>query len=348
MFAVLSACASAADYYGGADYTNGEDSAVAVNKSETAEGYAGAPESVTNQTPAEAKKPPVGGGVITPDEAQDETECASGGGLVLTNSYDRLGNDCQRQIYRRIAEKSHSVSDLLSSYGDCYVMEPVDCGFDGVEKSDIKIAFNAFKTDNPGCFWISVDCIISESSFFGAKLNMLSLYSPEELSEMEKKFALKTAEITSQIPAAATAYEKEVFLHDRLIDICDYDDNALRKTGDSLKYSDSYNAYGAIVNGAAVCQGYAEAYSCLLALAGVNNTVITGEDHVWNAVQLDSEWYNADVTWDDTTGSSRYLNMPDAKFSAEHTPSPLFSDLTEQEILGSDTVPARWFNFMKV
>ena len=62
-----------------------------------------------------------------------------------------------------------------------------------------------------------------------------------------------------------------------------------------------YNAYGALVNGSAVCQGYALAYMDLLREMGVDSYFVSSNNinHGWNIVNTENGWYYSDVTWDD-------------------------------------------------
>ncbi len=64
-----------------------------------------------------------------------------------------------------------------------------------------------------------------------------------------------------------------------------------------------YSAYGAIINGKAVCQGYASLFYRMCREAGIPVRIITGLGnggaHAWNIVKLGDYWYNVDVTWDD-------------------------------------------------
>ena len=86
--------------------------------------------------------------------------------------------------------------------------------------------------------------------------------------------------------------EKALLLHDRLAMICQYD----------YSYSElGYTTYGAMVNGAAVCQGYTEAYKYLLDEAGIESKYCDSDAlyHIWNIVYIDDIPYHVDVTWDD-------------------------------------------------
>jgi len=64
-----------------------------------------------------------------------------------------------------------------------------------------------------------------------------------------------------------------------------------------------YTAYGALVEGKAVCEGYAIAFQRLMEAMGIPcyiaSGVVQGEDHAWNLVQLNGQWYHLDATWDD-------------------------------------------------
>lgn len=77
---------------------------------------------------------------------------------------------------------------------------------------------------------------------------------------------------------------------------------------------DSYTAYGALINGIAVCDGYTKAAQLLLNKLDIENHYVVGygngELHSWNLVKLDGQYYFMDVTWDDPVpdkpGNVRY------------------------------------------
>ena len=87
--------------------------------------------------------------------------------------------------------------------------------------------------------------------------------------------------------------QKARALHDYLCQHVQYDSSTSYK----------YTAYGAIVNGLAVCQGYTLAYAALLDKAGISNGLCKSDamNHIWNYVKIGSYWYHVDVTWDDPT-----------------------------------------------
>ncbi len=63
----------------------------------------------------------------------------------------------------------------------------------------------------------------------------------------------------------------------------------------------SFSAYGILVNKLGVCQGYTLAYNLLLSRCGINVGLVSAptEQHIWNLVEIDGNYYHVDVTWDD-------------------------------------------------
>lgn len=68
-----------------------------------------------------------------------------------------------------------------------------------------------------------------------------------------------------------------------------------------------HTTYGALVNKEAVCEGYAKAYKTLLNAMDIPCEVVINEDHAWNEVYLDGNWYVVDVTNDDALDSLEYF-----------------------------------------
>jgi hypothetical protein len=101
-------------------------------------------------------------------------------------------------------------------------------------------------------------------------------------------------------------------IHDKLCKLITYNDAA--NASDAYFYDPSHTAYGALVGGKAVCDGYALAYSYLLKKCGIHSTVALGYvgsnaqtgGHAWNLVKLSGSWYESDATWDDDDTKNSY------------------------------------------
>ncbi len=124
------------------------------------------------------------------------------------------------------------------------------------------------------------------------------------LTSKEVQTYEKALEIVGQAKQeTASELELEVWLNDWICEnveyVMTYDENL-----DDRRFPNDWTAYGAIIEGEANCQGYADTFYLLASLAGFNVRYQFGEGndggHVWNAIELDGKWYYNDTTWNDT------------------------------------------------
>lgn len=71
----------------------------------------------------------------------------------------------------------------------------------------------------------------------------------------------------------------------------------------------SHTAYGALINGQSVCEGYAKAYKLMLNAMDIPCDMVVNTTHGWNEVFYENEWYMVDVTNDDTRSSYCYFML---------------------------------------
>ncbi|MBQ7624271.1 MAG: hypothetical protein IJS65_03225 [Clostridia bacterium] len=119
--------------------------------------------------------------------------------------------------------------------------------------------------------------------------------------EADKKDVLHAAALLDRVikrvarkmPGDLSTYDKYYYLAAVLCERCEYD----------KRPKNAFNAFGALIGGKAVCEGYTAAYWLLCREAGLwcayRNGMPDGQGHTWNMVKLDSGIYNADVTWCD-------------------------------------------------
>ena len=117
--------------------------------------------------------------------------------------------------------------------------------------------------------------------------------SASAFSEEEEDAAVSEAgqaAIAACIDESMTDLEKLTALHDWMCLNVDYGLTPRAET-----------VYGALVQGKAVCVGYAAAYAYLAGLAGLEGTYTysVSMDHAWILATLDGERYFSDCTWDD-------------------------------------------------
>ena len=136
-------------------------------------------------------------------------------------------------------------------------------------------------------------------------------YFPDVSDETLAQFDAAVAAALSQVDESMSDLEKALVLHDYIAVNCAYNWK-IATQGSSQDDDDRlFSAYGALVDGDAVCQGYALAYQLLLSRAGVTSRIVSGVNHMWNMVQLNGAWYHVDVTWDDP--------VPDMAGTASHS-----------------------------
>ena len=139
----------------------------------------------------------------------------------------------------------------------------------------------------------------------------------------QEKLEVKVNEIVKQINQQENDFDKIKYIHDLIISNCIYKEDATENNED-VNY---FTAYGTLVEGKAVCEGYAKAFSLLCNKVGINSFCVVGDaggSHMWNMVECDGEWYNIDTTWDDPLPdenkiSYSYFNVTDELLEKTHT-----------------------------
>lgn len=197
------------------------------------------------------------------------------------------------------------------------------------EKCTLKIddealsdVFTAILYDNPEIFWLKTDYKYFN---YGNKVVFKPNYSytQDEAIQHTTELNNKINEILSQANFCVTDYEKELFFHDYICKNTVYDMDTFGNVGASV--------YNTLINGRAVCEGYARAMQILLDKSGIYNYLIIGdgtadgetEPHMWNIVKLNNENYHLDVTWNDNDESNvpsyMYFNVTDEQISRDHS-----------------------------
>lgn len=240
-------------------------------------------------------------------------------------------NDIQKQYYNSLhkaVEELHNSWVVLGPLTDSYI-------------SDVSIVRQALVSDHPDIFWLPpyhVTAAGSDSEGNPAALVMFSssadvspsyIVNRSEKDYMEQELNTAIALIASQI-TSSDPFEIELQLHDLLCQKVTYSADS----SDPLIYT----AYGALVNGKALCEGYSRAMQLLLLHFNIPCTTVSGiaegAGHMWNAVNIGGNWHHLDATWNDTSSgfiSHEYFNLSDDEILIDHAFSKEFSSLTAEE-----------------
>ncbi len=189
--------------------------------------------------------------------------------------------------------------------------------------SALPVIWDAYCNDHPEQFWVAGYWYGYYGELENGILATVYLKYGKEFDEVDELNAcidsvneavdetIEDAGITDDM----TDYEKALRLHDVLDEYIEYDVYAENRR----------NIYGALINGQAVCEGYCESYNYILTLVGVWAYRVTGssldQDHAWSMVRMNGNYYHVDLTWDDTSGTTKihnYFGLTDEAISEDH------------------------------
>ncbi len=202
----------------------------------------------------------------------------------------------------------------------------IDMGYLGNNASvNVARAYRALSNDFPEYYWMPVSYYINlhdgKTSVAFKRNDAEDGYgfTKKQIEDNAEEFYDNINRIIEKTRNAESDFEKEVIIHDTLCKAVTYDSDFDLDVKDSI-----YTAYGALVNGHAVCEGYARAFKLLCRYAGIKCILVTGDSrgvgHMWNMVELDSQWYHVDVTWDDLRKEAlhTYFNLTELSIRADH------------------------------
>ena len=251
----------------------------------------------------------------------------------ITFGYDSLYTDSQIECYKSIGEAVYRISEETSDTG-YYPVGKVTVYDKEFSEKDMDICIKAYTMDHPEVFWVA------NRYSYGAMGNkaVIQLYSYVSGEECKKRMEIlnnAVNEIVTNIPSGLKEYHLEKFIHNTLVDNCTYSVGV--ETADDGW--ENFTVYGALVNGSAVCEGYAHSMCMLLNKVGIDCYYANGygenSPHMWNTVNIDGNWYHLDSTWDDNENAYfNYFNLDDEQIQKDHVISPLLADIKDRDSLG--------------
>lgn len=183
--------------------------------------------------------------------------------------------------------------------------------------SDTIVAHRAIICDRPDMFWMpktvsflslegKPDKYIAFRDYYAQK-DEKGFYSVSKTQKevMKPKFDTAVNKALSGINGFDNKFEIELYLHDYLCENVTYDSQAAEDL--SNIEPNLLTAYGALVEGKAVCEGYSKAMQLLCIKCGIPCSIVFGEhegvSHMWNIVNPGDGLYYVDTTFDDSSSA---------------------------------------------
>ena len=136
---------------------------------------------------------------------------------------------------------------------------------------------------------------ITTNSFNKIEVSIEKSYSDDVIEATNKRID----EIMKQILTDdMNNKEKITAIHNYIIENTDYDTEYLEANLNDID-NPSHKAIGPLYYHKALCGGYTDAMALFLNKLKIPNYRISSENHIWNYVYLDNNWYHLDLTWDD-------------------------------------------------
>lgn len=144
----------------------------------------------------------------------------------------------------------------------------------------------------------------------------------------EKAVTEKLQQVYKELGLSSKTDEEKIkLIHDYIVKNVEYDNDSLINKDPIGDYS-SHSAYFALIEGQAVCSGYAQLFYRMALDNGIDCRITEGISvqrngdsgrHAWNLVELGDKYYYIDTTWNDG-GIYKYYLYGSETHAADHIP----------------------------
>lgn len=173
-----------------------------------------------------------------------------------------------------------------------------------VDEKIISDICDSLTVENPELYWITGYSLTSDGYSTEIEFNIINDFAVEKIKEQSAAVEKNISEIISHINPSWNDFEKIKYIHDYIIENTVYDNEGAERILSNETGCLCSSAYGCLIEGRAVCQGYADAFKMIMDRMKIECGVISGiterGKHAWNYVKADGEYYWIDLTWDDS------------------------------------------------
>lgn len=214
--------------------------------------------------------------------------------------YYYMLNEKEKALYEQVLANANALIDRFAPVTDCTT---------GSLTRVMEAVFN----DHPELFWLdkTYGCKRTPDGKI-VEINLTFLPVANNLTESKAMFDEAAEKILEGARNLGSDFDKEKYVHDMLANQTDY----------NLSAPMNQSAFSALVGRSSVCAGYSRAFQYLMQQLGIPCYYCSGYaggNHAWNIVKLGDDYYNVDLTWDDSAWKSYdYFNKNDYEFNPTH------------------------------
>lgn len=188
----------------------------------------------------------------------------------------------------------------------------------------------AVRYDNPEAFWWSGEYIYwNNSDDIVTKYSLTFWLDDSKLQESYEAFWAMTVPIIFYASRLPDEMSKIKYIHDYICLSTEYDYPSFNSGNYGGKLQ---TAYSCAVEYKTVCAGYSSCFQYYMQQLGIPCASVWGSGHEWNFIEVNGQYYQMDVTWDDTQVVPCYFNLKHADMQKVemHGPEPLANEVIKK------------------
>ncbi|MCR4734706.1 MAG: hypothetical protein K5829_06880 [Treponema sp.] len=177
----------------------------------------------------------------------------------------------------------------------------------GLTEDEFFDTMDAVIYDNPEAFWWDGNYRYwTNSDDTVTSFKFKNWLEDSEIEQKYEEFWNATSPILFYASKLPDEMSKIKYVHDYLCLSIEYDDESYESgnTGGKLQ-----TAYSGAVEYKTVCAGYSTLFEYYLQNLGIPCTYISSGSHAWNFLKVNGQYYQTDVTWNDTELIPSYYNL---------------------------------------
>ena len=229
--------------------------------------------------------------------------------------YDDGKNYSQPQKITNIEQLGQAIAYHMSQFENEFTF--VYEGDSGDFEETINQVYKWLQVNEP-YLWAVMGEFTTRARDYGYKVEWQASIDYDLTAEQHALVLGKIEQIVQSVPEHASEAEKVKFVNDYLVVHTKYNTNTT---------ASPHTPYSVLMNGEGVCEGYALAALLMFEALDVEAKYVVGDaggPHAWNLVQVDGQWYQLDITWNDPMPDQgdkvhyNYFLITDEKMAEDH------------------------------